>query len=427
MSWERKRLKYLVSCNDDVLSEKTDEDYEISYVEISDVVFGQGIQNQQTFLFKDAPSRARRLVKNGDLIVSTVRTYLKAIALVQNPLKNLVVSTGFAVVRPRSLSPMFSKFLFSSEHLIDEIIKRSKGVSYPSITTEELLEIEVAVPSEHEQERIGIFLEKKTASISEIILKKRHLIDLLNEERASLINHAVTKGIDDTVSMKPSGIKWLGNIPAHWKVKRLKRVTSMITNGYVGPTRDILKPEGVRYIQSLHVKEGTIKFHTPYFVPEEWSISHGRSILKENDILVVQTGAGTGNIGIVPKEFEGCNCHALIILRISSDLSHAPFLLNVLQSNYGFHLLKSIETGALHPHLNSTIICDVELPIPPVDEQNQIVNFINVNCKRINGAISKIEKEIELLTEYKTSLIYEVVTGKVKVVDTEVEEPMMTA
>ncbi|RYF98216.1 MAG: restriction endonuclease subunit S, partial [Chitinophagaceae bacterium] len=293
--------------------------------------------------------------------------------------------------------------------------------SYPAITSEDLLSIEVKTPPLKEQQAIGWFLDKKCDSIDGFIEKKLRLIELLQEEKTALINHAVTKGIDAGAPMKPSNAEWLGDIPAHWEVVRLKRVTSLITNGYVGPTRDILKPEGVRYIQSLHIKGGTIKFHTPYYVSADWSSQHSRSILKEHDILVVQTGA-VGSVGIVSKDFEGCNCHALIILRINNERAVPSYVFNVLQSNYGFHVLKSIETGALHPHLNSTIICDIELPLPTIDEQIEIANLITLNTMRIEAAIGRIEKEIELLEEYKQALISEVVTGKVKV-EEPVEEP----
>ena len=139
------------------------------------------------------------------------------------------------------------------------------------------------------------------------------------------------------------------------------------------------------------------------------------SILKEGDVLVVQTGAGTGNIGIVPKEFEGCNCHALIILRADKQRILGAYLLNFLLSNYGYHKLKSIETGALHPHLNSTIICDVSIVVPPINEQIGILKIIDDANANFSNKTERLEKEIILLEEYRQALIYEAVTGKIDV------------
>jgi type I restriction enzyme S subunit len=330
----------------------------------------------------------------------------------------LICSTGFAVLTPNQelFCPKFLFYICRSEKFIDAICASSKGVSYPAIDSSDLKSFFVWIPTIPEQTAIAKYLDEKTAQLDKLIEGKRRLIALLKEERSGVINNAVTRGINPQAKFKPSGIDWLGEIPEHWEVKRLKRVTEKITNGFVGATVGILKQDGIGYIQSLHIKDNTIKFSFPYYVSEEWSNNHSRSILKEKDILVVQTGAGTGNIGIVPKEFEGCNCHALIIIRIAQSISDSDFIMNALTSDYGKHLTKSIETGALHPHLNSTKICDIELLVPPIEEQKQIVQFIEAETSKIDATAAKIEKEIEYLLEYRTALISEVVTGKIKVV-----------
>ena len=111
---------------------------------------------------------------------------------------------------------------------------------------------------------------------------------------------------------KSSGVEWLGEIPQEWEALRLSRINTKLTNGFVGPTRDILEEEGIRYLQSLHIKNGRIVFDSPYFVSEEWSDKHKKSVLHTGDILIVQTG-DIGQVAAVTDEFSGCNCHALII------------------------------------------------------------------------------------------------------------------
>jgi type I restriction enzyme, S subunit len=371
--------------------------------------------------FNEAPEIQ---LQEGDVLMTKDGTIGKLLFIDSLPDK-ASLNSHLLLFRPleNHFMPKFLYYQLSSQYFQHHVELTKTGTTFYGITQEAVGEYKMLLPPLPIQAAVIRYLDTKLEKIENFISKKRRLIELLHEEKSAIINHGVTKGMHETAPMRPSGIDWLGEIPAHWEVKRLKRLTTTITNGYVGPTRDILIEDGVRYIQSLHIKHNTIKFHTPYFVSEEWSNAHSRSILKENDILVVQTGAGTGNIGIVPKEFEGCNCHALIILRIDKKLSLPPFILNVFLSNYGYNTLKSIETGALHPHLNSTVICDVELPIPPIHEQYQILNFIHNEVGKIKNTISKIEREIELLAEYKTSLIYEVVTGKVKV-DTLVEQPL---
>jgi len=158
-SWIVKRLKYVASVNDDVLNESTSPDWELLYVDIGSVDAVAGITQKEPMLFEDAPSRARRLVSDGDTIVSTVRTYLKAIAPVHQPQPNLVVSTGFAVVRPRTVEPEFLAFCLRSDYFVETVVSRSTGVSYPATNSSEVLAIPVPLPARAEQRAIAKALD----------------------------------------------------------------------------------------------------------------------------------------------------------------------------------------------------------------------------------------------------------------------------
>ena len=178
--WRVLPLKTVSTHNDDVLIEATAPDAEISYVDISSVDGVNGIKTKESMLFSAAPSRARRLVKHGDVIVSTVRTYLKAIARIRDPEDNLVVSTGFAVIRPRSeLTPDFLGCLVFASYFVDQVIARSTGVSYPAINASELVAISVPVPPLKEQIAIASFVDRETAKIDELAKAFNGLIDLL--------------------------------------------------------------------------------------------------------------------------------------------------------------------------------------------------------------------------------------------------------
>jgi type I restriction enzyme, S subunit len=242
--WEVKKIKYVTTINDDVLSEKTAEDFEIDYVDISSIDSNVGIARTETLMFKEAPSRARRLVKNGDIIVSTVRTYLKAIAKIIDPKPNLVVSTGFAVIRPRQIVSDFTGYLFFHENLLGEIISRSVGVSYPAINSSEIGTIKIPLPPPSEQTAIAAYLDRKTAEIDELIADKKRLLELYDEEKTAIINELVTgKKVwngyawTEPVEVKVSGIEWLDDastgstrgIPEHWEVKRLKNIAKVQT------------------------------------------------------------------------------------------------------------------------------------------------------------------------------------------------------
>lgn len=195
--WEVKRLKYIATCNDEILPETTDEDYSFQYVDISSVSLIEGIQCMESMTFEKAPSRARRIARKGDCIVSTVRTYLKAIAPIMFDIENLIVSTGFAVIRPSDeMAPDFVKYYVQSTGFIDDVCAKSVGVSYPAINPSTLVCIYCAFPPLQEQRAIAEYLDVQCAAMDSQRKNLEKSIELLREYRASLITHAVTGKID---------------------------------------------------------------------------------------------------------------------------------------------------------------------------------------------------------------------------------------
>ncbi len=239
--WVTKRLKYLSTINDETLPETTDPDYEMRYVDIGSVDATEGIQKKEPVIFETAPSRARRIVRDGDTIVSTVRTYLRAVAAIRNPEENLIVSTGFAVVRPKDIDPNYLAYCLRSSYFIETVVSRSVGVSYPATNPTDLSCIELPLPPLAEQETIARFLDAKTAQIDALLAQKRQLIAKLKEKRQALIARTVTRGLPPAAAkavglepqpeMKNSGVGWLGEVPRHWGVKRLGFICSKIGSG----------------------------------------------------------------------------------------------------------------------------------------------------------------------------------------------------
>ncbi len=188
--WEQCRLKNVVSCNNETLSNNTEPSLQIEYVEIADVKEMEGIVRTTHYKFSEAPSRARRITKNGDIILSTVRTYLKAVALVKQ--EGLIVSTGFAVLRPKDCNQEYISYLLRSDYFLGEVSRRSFGISYPSITTDALLSIEIPIPPLSEQRAIVSYIEAKTASINKLIDAYEQQVERVKEYKQRLISDAVT-------------------------------------------------------------------------------------------------------------------------------------------------------------------------------------------------------------------------------------------
>lgn len=209
-------------------------------------------------------------------------------------------------------------------------------------------------------------------------------------------------------SYKPSGIDWIGDIPSHWNNCTLKQASDSIRNGYVGPTKDILVDDGIPYFQSLHVKDGKLLFDRgEYYVTKKWADKHPK--IYKDDIVIVQTG-DIGQVALVPAEYDGCNCHALIIVVSDKQKINPLYLLYYLRSSIGKELMLLTKTGATLPHLNSGSICNTQLILPPLAEQEAIAAWLDEKCEEIDAAIAKVDREIELIDELKQSEISRVVT-----------------
>jgi restriction endonuclease S subunit len=389
--WNIKKLKYVAEVNSTTLPEKKDNDFEIEYVDISSVNENGEIMNTKIFMFLEAPSRARRIIHKGDTIVSTVRTYLKAISFIAEEKENLICSTGFAVIRPRSeLQAKYLFFIARSQGFIDRVMALSKGVSYPAIDSEDVKEIPVWYPDVTEQDKIVHYIENKIQAINKFIDDKESLIYLLNEERTAIISHAVTKGINPNVKLKPSGIAWLGEIPEHWEVMKLKYVLRVNSGDGIKPIE--INPDGA---YPVYGGNGILGYTEKYNSDKA-------------DIIVGRVGAKCGNVKLVTgKKWISDNALQISITG-NNNFEYMSLLLESMNLN-------SMANQNAQPLITGTMIKEKKTILPPLNEQNEIVQHVNKTAKKIDNTITQIEKEIELMQEYRTALINEAVTGKIKV------------
>lgn len=336
-------------------------------------------------------------------------------AYVPSDLPGIVCGYHLSIARPiAGTSGAYVKWLFDAHYTKARFAVLANGLTRVGLNQYSVDNVELPWPPFDEQVAIASFLDRETAKIDALIAEQEKLLALLAEKRQATISHAVTRGLDPNAPMKDSGIPWLGSVPAHWDVRSISSLCTKITNGYVGPTRDILTDEGVRYLQSLHIKRNVIRFDPPYYVRPQWSEEHRKSILETGDVLVVQTG-DIGQVAVVTDEFAGCNCHALIIIAPFRTQLDGRWLSWVLNSEYGIHCLLSIQTGALHPHLNCGNVKSVCIPLPPLAEQTQIVELIDGLVNEFGALIENAEDAIALLRERRSALIAAAVTGQIDV------------
>lgn len=267
-----------------------------------------------------------------------------------------------------------------------------------------------------EQTTIVNYLDRKTAEIDQLIADKKRLITLYEEEKTALINQAVTKGINPEVKMKDSGIEWLGEVPEHWEVKKIKHLTQKIGSG-ITPSggANVYQTSGIPLLRSQNVHFDGLKLDDVAFISEEIHESMKNSKVYCGDVLLNITGASIGRAYFVEDWLGEANVNQHVcILRPKENLD-SLYLYFVLRSNIGQEQIRREQTGSGREGLNFEVLKNFFIPFLNLQEQKAIVNMIKDRCDQIDNQIAKTQKLIDLLNEYRTALISEVVTGKVKV------------
>ncbi|MCP4403447.1 MAG: restriction endonuclease subunit S [bacterium] len=324
-------------------------------------------------------------------------------------------STEFHVLRTRkSILPEFLYFITKSELFmkIGEAFMTG-AAGQKRVPTDFISESRFAFPSIPEQTTIADFLDRKTAELDSLIEKKAGLIHLYEEEKAALINQAVTKGLDPQAGMKPSGIEWLGDIPAHWEVKPLTTYLDSIVD-YRGRTPK-KQDEGMFLVTARNIKNGAINYNlSQEFVDYDDAktlLDRGKPMI--GDVLFT-TEAPLGEVANVDRE-DIALAQRIIKFRGKTDILTNIFLKYWLMSNSFQDHLKTFATGSTAIGIKASKLNNLKLLLPSISEQTAIVTHIETECARLGAIIAKFRKQIELFKEYRTTLISEAVTGKIDV------------
>lgn len=330
-----------------------------------------------------------------------------------------VGSTEFHVFRPdRSLLlPEFLYYLVTNGDFRNYATAFMEGsAGQKRVTTPFVSNCKFPIPPKQAQHRIATFLDQKTAETDEAINKKQRLIDLLKEQKAILINQAVTKGLNPNVPMRDSGVEWIGEVPAHWDILAIKRITSVpITDG-PHETPELLD-EGVPFISAEAIKNDRIDFtkRRGFISPEEHARFSKKYKPKRGDIYLIKSGATTGNVAFVDTDDEFNIWSPLAVIRPHHNMATTLFVFYFMKSRSFF---QSIELGwsyGTQQNIGMNVIENLPIVRPPIDEQHRITTFLDQKAAEIDEAISKKQRQIDLLQEYRTILIANVVTGKLDV------------
>lgn len=405
--WEIIPVKYLAKYNYDTLAESCSPDFEFSYIDIGSVTYTDGITNYQNFKFKDAPSRARRIVHSGDILVSTVRTYLRAVACVNEHRLPQIASTGFLVLQAdiSKIHPHFLMYSVLSDNFICKVEANSVGISYPAINASQIVHFKLPIPQLSEQFLLVTYLDRQCSEIDALLSKTLSSIEEYKKLKQAVITQAVTKGVRGEREMKDSGVEWIGEIPAEWSVQRIKTIFSIRNE------RNYLPLEQVNLI-SLYTDKGVVQHcDIEKTTGNKASNADGYKKVYPNDMIVNIILCWMGAIG--RSNYAGVTSPAYDVYVPSSKIECKFY-------HYYFRTLgfsgDCYKNGrgimAMRWRTYSDQFRSIKVVVPPLEEQKEIVGYLDAKCAEIDGLIAKKEQLIKELESYKKSLIYEVVTGK---------------
>jgi type I restriction enzyme S subunit len=415
-----RKIKYVATINDDTLPESMDPDWELEYIDIGNVEAGAGITGKATYRFEDAPSRARRCVRHGDVIVSTVRTYLQAIAPIVDPPANLIVSTGFAVVRPMQgkLDSGFCRYVLSDPGFLAEVERRSVGVSYPAINASDLAAIPVACPPLPRQRSIAEYLDREIAKIDAMIAAKQRLRAILAEKRRALITHAVTRGLNPNAPTRDSGNEWLGKIPSHWTATRLKFLADIRGGVTLGKTYGSAHLIDVPYLRVANVQAGFVDLTElkTIAVPAE---ERDRYLLQVGDLLMTEGGD-------IDKLGRGCvwsgqvapcihQNHVFAVRSHETDPHWLARWTDADPSRAYFEITAKRSTNLAS--ISATNIGELPVVLPPRSEMLVLLQHLERETSRFDAVAESTRRTVGLLCERRSALIAATIAGQHAVED----------
>lgn len=287
----------------------------------------------------------------------------------------------------------------------------------PHLFQADLNKFYIPIPPLPEQAAIATFLDRETAKIDALIEEQKRLIELLKEKRQAVISHAVTKGLNPDAKMKPSGIEWLGDVPVHWELTSLKRLGS-IRYGIGEPP--IYREAGTPLIRATNVHEGRIYIEGLVFV-DAADIPESRiAWLTPGDIIVVRSGAYTGDSAIVPNGLGKAIAGFDMVFRATA--ASPEFIQFTLLSTYvKAAQIDELRMRAAQPHLNAEELGGCIILLPPPSEQEELVRHLVAATIKFDSLIQEAELVITLLQERRSALISAAVTGKIDVRDHQIE------
>lgn len=355
-----------------------------------------------------------RVLKKGTILYSIFASLGKVSILNINATTNQAI---LGLILSNRINNSYLRYYL--KFLEEPIIALSNANTQNNLNSTIVKSISMSLPENIvQQEQIASFLDKKTSEIDKTIEKDTRLIELLKEKRIALINHVVTKGFDPDAPMKDSGIEWVGKIPENAEIMSLKRISSKITQGPNPDLSSDVEFSNYKVLKTKDLYDDGIRYKTTDYLSENAYFNCVNSRLEDNDILITIVGHGSiGKINIFESQKEHyIFTRAIALVRPLLNEINPKFIKYFFESKLGKELLYSLIEGSTGQEvIKTTKLSDLKIVVPHKDQQDVIIKVLNKKTSNIDKTINKIQSKINLLHEYKKSLIHHVVTGKVDV------------
>ena len=420
--WRPQRLRHIANISNSNVDKKSYEDgHSVRLCNYTDVYYNDFITDDMELMAATATGEEIRRfrLQPGDVIITKDSESWDDIAVpacVAEELTNVVCGYHLSLFRPVAgrLDGRFLLRALQAQGVREQFWTAANGVTRFGLGQQGMKDALLPVPPLPTQKAIAHFLDRKTAAIDALIEKKQKLLDLLAEKRAALINQAVTKGLDPNVPMKDSGIPWIGEIPAHWEVKRLKHISPRQTVGVVvNPSSYVDDAGEVPFIYGSEVSEGRIDTENARRISHESNKRLSKSQLRAGDLVCVRVG-DPGVTAVVPPELDGMNCGSIMIVRQAATFD-SHWLCYAMNSKAGRQNVWLVAYGAAQKQYNIGHAVDFVYPVPPVTEQRRIATWLRSRTGRFAQGIGQLAASVERLQEYRQALITAAVTGQLDI------------
>lgn len=416
--WDVKRLKTFSRIRYGLGQPPRESSEGLPLIRATNVIRGRITEEDMVWVDPDdVPTGRDALLAEGEIIVVRSGAYTADSAIIPKSYEGSVAGYDMVVTVNGALAEFVAVALLCNYVTDGQLVIYSLRSAQPHLNAEELGAAVILLPPLPEQRAIAAFLDRETARIDALVAKKERLVELLQEKRTALITHAVTRGLDPYVPSKDSGVKWLGEIPAHWEVLRLKHA-SRIQGGFAFSTQSF-RAEGIAVIRMNNICRGILDLHGVVRVSEKDCVD--ACALSEGDIIYGLSGSigSTGSLGNYAVVRE-CDLPAQLNQRVARFRPKARkmvdnFLVASVQASAFYRQVLSFTTGTAQFNVSTNDIGNVILALPPLREQGAIAAFLDRETAKIDALVRKVREATDRLKELRQALISAAVTGKIDV------------